>query len=153
VGEDALVDYRTLSSGNAPCPASATRGALLDRPVGGHCGLTLNDTVPNEQADDAAQRLNSALAVQQRRLAERSGAPDPARGGERLDRFVEIVQAADTRRWRRCSTASCSSSCRTARAARIADSGRCTCSSRSLWRTQVTEEQVDSLLRAARTAA
>ena len=96
VGEDALVDYRTLSSGNAPCPASATRGALLDRPVCGHCGLTLNDTVPNEHADDVAHRLNSALAVQQRRLASEAVRRILARGGERLDRFVEIVQAADT---------------------------------------------------------
>jgi hypothetical protein len=96
VGEDALGDYRALSSGMAICAASDLQNALVDRPFCGACGLTLSDSVPSEQAEDVAHRLNSALAIQQRRLASEAVRRILARGGERLDRFVEIVQAADT---------------------------------------------------------
>ena len=95
-GENALADYRSLSSTRAICPAAGAAGELVQRPMCGDCGLTLDDSLPAEQADDVAHRLNAALAVQQRRLASEAVRRILARGGERLDRFVEIVQAADT---------------------------------------------------------
>ena len=95
-GEDALAGYRSLSSGGAICPAAGALVELAQQPACGYCGLTLDNSLPAEQTDDIAHRLNAALAVQQRRLASEAVRRILARGGERLDRFVEIVQAADT---------------------------------------------------------
>ncbi len=96
VGEEALAGYRTLSSSGPACTTNDLQKALVERPVCGSCGLTLKDSLPSEQTDDVTHRLNSALATQQQRLASEAVRRILARGGERLDRFVEVVQAADT---------------------------------------------------------
>jgi hypothetical protein len=96
VSEDAIEDYRRLSSCRTVCPADDLSAALIKRPLCGYCGLALNDSVPLDSLEDIAYRLNAALAVQQRRLASEAVRRILARGGARLDRFVEIVQATDT---------------------------------------------------------
>jgi hypothetical protein len=95
-GEDALAAYHALSNSGMPCAAADLDQSLLARPVCAVCGLTLSDSVPAGQVEDVAHQLEAALSVQQRRLASEAVRRILARGGERLDRFIEIVQAADT---------------------------------------------------------
>jgi hypothetical protein len=55
----------------------------------------MEDGVPSEEAEEVLRRLHAALAGQQARLASEAVRRILARGGERLDQFLQIVQASD----------------------------------------------------------
>ena len=96
IGEDTFVEYQRISGAPVICPVDNPADALATRPICGYCGLTLADAVPIDQHEAIAHKLRAALVLQQQRLASEAVRRILARGGERLGRFIAIVQAADT---------------------------------------------------------
>jgi hypothetical protein len=95
-GEDALHSYERLRQERTSCDMQALETSLAEQPICPECGITLADEAPRPEAERAARELNGALAAQQARLASEAVRRILARGGERLDRFMQVVQAADT---------------------------------------------------------
>lgn len=97
VGRTALSAYRRLLAKTKVCSSGKELASqLLQRPLCSGCGLTLADSPPEEIAQEAVRGLMRALARQQARLASEAVRQILARrGGERIERFIQVVQASD----------------------------------------------------------
>lgn len=95
VGRDALAEYDRLTAERSACAMTNVSDALRERPTCPTCHLSLDDGVPTEQADEVLRRIYNALGRQQQRLASEAVRRILARGGERLEQFLLIVQASD----------------------------------------------------------
>jgi len=95
VGVAALEQYERLTSGRERCDATGIATALRERPRCPECGLAIGDAPPADETEETLRRLRAALARQQSRLAAEAVRRILARGGERLEQFIQIVQAAD----------------------------------------------------------
>jgi hypothetical protein len=95
VGEAAVTAYRHLVAQPDACSATDLANALIGRPTCPQCGLSLGDTPPGGEVAGVLADLRAALATQQTRLAGEAVRRILDRGGERLQQFVQIVQAAD----------------------------------------------------------
>jgi hypothetical protein len=100
VAQAALLRFHTLAS-ISPCPADAVQLAaeLSETPVCPHCGFRLGDVAPVDDLNTALIAIERGLATQQGRLARRVVSRLLARPGraqeDRLDRFIQVVQASD----------------------------------------------------------
>jgi hypothetical protein len=100
VAQPALVRYHALAQLFA-CPLEAVQltDALKDDPVCGHCGFRLGDAAPIDALNTTLVAIERGLAEQRTRLAQRVVGRLLARPGraqeDRLDRFIQVVQAAD----------------------------------------------------------
>ena len=95
LGRAELAAYDRLSETSELCRAEDLEASLRGQPVCPSCGISMEGRVPTVEAEQTLRRLQVALARQQDRLAGEAVRRILARGGERLQRFVEIVQAAD----------------------------------------------------------
>jgi hypothetical protein len=97
LGTGALAEYRRLRATPRACPGAADlETRLAERPICPACGLTLADSPPHEYAQDVLRRLQRALGRQQARLASKTVRQILAqRGGERIEQFLQVVQASD----------------------------------------------------------
>jgi hypothetical protein len=97
VGRTALSQYQRLLADTTVCArGKELEGELLERPLCSRCGLRLADSPPEEAAREAVRGLRRALARQHARLASEAMRQILARrGGERIERFLQIVQASD----------------------------------------------------------
>lgn len=95
VGGAALAQYDRLVRGQPSCSVTDLDAALREQPACPACGVTLAESPPSEEAEETLRRLHAALARQQRRLASEAVRRILARGGERLEQFLRIVQASD----------------------------------------------------------
>jgi hypothetical protein len=96
----ALMQFRGLEE-LSPCPADAVQLAaeVAETPVCPYCGYRLGDVAPVEQLNATLVAIERGLATQQARLARRVVSRLLARPGrpqeDRLDRFIQVVQASD----------------------------------------------------------
>lgn len=97
VGSSALAKYQRLRASLGVCPgAGELEDRLIERPICPACGLTLGDSPPQEYTQDVLRRLQRALGRQQARLASEAVRQILARrGGERIEQFLQVVQASD----------------------------------------------------------
>jgi hypothetical protein len=95
VGQQALDAYQQLRS-LAPCAGNDLDASLREQPRCPQCTITLVDVAPAREAARTLGELHGALATQQTRLASEAVRRILARGGERIDQFLQIAQAADT---------------------------------------------------------
>ncbi len=95
LGQEALIAYERLAEARGACDAPALDAALPDLPTCPSCGITMDHAAPTGAAEGVVRRLSAALARQQARLASEAIRRILARGGERLEQFLQIVQAAD----------------------------------------------------------
>jgi len=99
VGLNALAQYQDIRSSLAGCPLDeALLDSLQKTPACPMCGLTLAGETPDATARDVSHRLERALRQQQHRL---SGAAIrhilTQQKGERVEQFLQVVQASDLR--------------------------------------------------------
>lgn len=99
VGLNALAQYSGVRSALAGCPLDdALLESLQMAPACPMCGLTLAAEPPDAAARDVSRRLERALRQQQQRL---SGAAIrrilTQQRGERIEQFLQVVQASDLR--------------------------------------------------------
>ena len=95
LGEAALAAYERLTQQRSACSARGLASALHERPVCTECNLTLEDSPPSEETEQVLRGLQTDLQRQQARLASEAVRRILARGGERLEQFLQIVQASD----------------------------------------------------------
>lgn len=97
VGNNALAEYRRLRATLRACPgAGELEDHLAERPICPACGLTLADSPPRDYTQEVVRRLQRALSRQQARLASEAVHQILARrGGERIEQFLQVVQASD----------------------------------------------------------
>ncbi|MCH8993904.1 MAG: hypothetical protein IH959_02940 [Chloroflexi bacterium] len=95
VGTEALAEYERLMTLRAVCSQAVLPATLENHASCAECEITMADGVPTEEAEEVLHRLQIALARQQARLASEAVRRVLARGGERLDQFLQIVQASD----------------------------------------------------------
>ena len=95
VGQQALDAYERLR-GLPACAAGALEASLREQPRCPECNVTLADAPPAKEAARTVQELHRALATQQARLASEAVRRILARGGQRIDQFLQIAQAADS---------------------------------------------------------
>jgi len=95
LGEAALAAYERLTQQRSACSARGLAAALRERPACTECNLTLEDSPPSEETDQVLRGLQTALHRQQARLASEAVRRILARGGERLEQFLQVVQASD----------------------------------------------------------
>ena len=93
LGREALAGLAALQ-GVRPCPRQEP---LTDPPSPVcACGFVLGDEAPAERVDEAIRRLQRALAKQMARLSTQAVRRILSRRrGERLERFLQVVQASD----------------------------------------------------------
>ena len=100
VAQASLMRLHTLET-LSPCPADAVEmpAELSETPVCPFCGYRLGDVAPVETLNDALITIERGLATQQARLGRRVVSRLLARPGraqeDRLDRFIQVVQASD----------------------------------------------------------
>jgi hypothetical protein len=97
LGEDALAQHGRLLAAVQDCPLverlEEALGAAASCPA---CGLTLADDPPSAEADAVLRRLSRALSQQMTRLSSEAVHRILARArGERIEQFLEVVQASD----------------------------------------------------------
>jgi hypothetical protein len=96
----ALTQYHELETLFA-CPASDDdlTGKLKDDPICPYCGYRLGEEAPTADSARVTLAIQRGLEGQQARLAQRVVSRLLARpgraGSDRLDRFIEVVQASD----------------------------------------------------------
>jgi hypothetical protein len=96
----ALTHFRALEAAEV-CIADALQLAadLAESPVCPYCRFRLGDTAPVEALNQTLVDIERGLALQQARLAQRVVSRLLARPGraqeDRLDRFIQVVQASD----------------------------------------------------------
>jgi hypothetical protein len=96
----ALTRFHALEA-EAVCTSDAVQLAveLAETPVCPYCGFRLGDVPPVEALNTALVAIERGLATQQTRLAQRVVSRLLARPGraqeDRLDRFIQVVQASD----------------------------------------------------------
>jgi hypothetical protein len=95
LGRPALEAYHALSSRRASCDEPRLEEALLRAPACPACGLSLDEAARGREVEEALRRLHDALARQQARLASEAVRRILARGGARLEQFLQVVQASD----------------------------------------------------------
>ena len=95
VGEAALVAYAQLAGGRRGCDVDELPGRLRDRPRCPDCDLALDAVLPKDDSNRALRGIQAALHRQQSRLASEAVRRILARGGERIEQFLQIVQASD----------------------------------------------------------
>ena len=95
VGGPELDAYQRLTQRRSACAERNLASALRERPTCPQCNVTMEESAPTKEADEVLRRLQAALARQQARLASEAVRRILARGGERLERFLQIVQASD----------------------------------------------------------
>lgn len=95
VGEAQLAVYQRLLGGRPACAVRGLPDALRERPACPQCGISLRDGVPAQEGRAVLRGLQSALTRQQSRLASEAVRRILGRGGERLEQFLRVVQAAD----------------------------------------------------------
>lgn len=92
LGAAALAELAALQQAIVPC--TATRPPDAARCPG--CRIALDDAPPVAATADVRARVRRALQGQQRRLArETVGRLLEQRGGDRIERFLRVVQASD----------------------------------------------------------
>jgi hypothetical protein len=100
VAQAALIRFHTLAT-LAACPADAVQLAaeLAETPMCPYCGFRLGDAAPVAELNNALVAIERGLAMQQGRLGRRVVNQLLARPGraqeDRLDRFIQVVQASD----------------------------------------------------------
>jgi hypothetical protein len=87
--------YEGLAAELAACPVADPAAALRAQPRCPSCGLSLEDEPPTQRAQEVVRGLRDALARRQSRLAGEAIRRILARGGERIEQFLRVVQAAD----------------------------------------------------------
>jgi hypothetical protein len=97
LGEDALAQHGRLLAAVQDCPLAErleeALGAAASCPA---CGLTLADQPPSAEADAVLRRLSRALSQQMTRLSSEAVHRILARArGERIEQFLQVVQASD----------------------------------------------------------
>ena len=96
VGVESLERFHRLSASIAVCPLPSDQLSLGRTPRCRHCGLVLGQQVPSQDIDLVVQEVESGLKEQNRRLSLQvvqrilHGPRD-----ERIDRFIQVVQASD----------------------------------------------------------
>jgi hypothetical protein len=95
VGEDALATYDQLRAQDI-CAETSLSAALRSEPRCPRCGVAMDESPAVGEAQRVVREINAALATQQSRLASEAVRRILARGGSRLDQFLQIVQAADS---------------------------------------------------------
>lgn len=95
MGGAALAAYERLTRRQQGCAAQNLESALRERPTCPACGISLEASAPSGEAEEVMRRLHGALARQQARLASEAVRRILARGGERIEQFLQIVQASD----------------------------------------------------------
>lgn len=94
-GTAALGEYERLMRRPFACPASSAAPALSAHPTCAGCALTMEEGLPAEEIDEVLRRVHNALTLQQTRLASEAVRRILARGGERIEQLLQIVQASD----------------------------------------------------------
>jgi hypothetical protein len=97
LGEDALAQQGRLLAAVQDCPLverlEQALGTATSCPA---CGLTLADGPPSGEVDAVLRRLSRALGQQMTRLSSEAVHRILARArGERMEQFLEVVQASD----------------------------------------------------------
>ena len=95
LGEPALAAYTRLRQARRECPEQELAAALKSQPACPQCNLSISDRAPLAEAEDMLRQLDSALSRQHTRLASEAVRRILARGGQRLEQFLQIVQASD----------------------------------------------------------
>ena len=95
VGRNAITAYERLLRRPRLCATDDLEPALREQPTCPDCSITMGDVTPSEETERTLRLLQAALAGQQARLASEAVHRVLARGGERLDQFLQIVQASD----------------------------------------------------------
>ncbi len=95
LGRTALAAYRRLTREPRSCSPQDLEATLRERPGCQGCQVTLEIGVPSEETEEVLHRLQAALSRQQARLANQAVRRILARGGERIEQFLQIVQASD----------------------------------------------------------
>lgn len=95
LGRTALAAYRRLTREPRSCSPQDLEATLRERPECQSCQVTLEIGVPSEETEEVLRRLQAALSRQQARLANQAVRRILARGGERIEQFLQIVQASD----------------------------------------------------------
>ena len=95
VGSRDLPTYERFLQEAEPCAEADIASALAESPRCPGCGIGLADMPAAEEVDLLRRRLQTALERQQSRLAGETVRRILSRGGERLEQFISIVQAAD----------------------------------------------------------
>ncbi len=97
LGEDALAQQGRLLAAVQGCPlAERLEQALGTAASCPACGLTLADQPPSGEVDAMLRRLSRALSQQMTRLSSEAVRRILARArGERMEQFLEVVQASD----------------------------------------------------------
>ncbi len=99
VGVNALAQYHDLGKALERCLLVETLAdSLAQQPSCPLCGVTLADEPPAEWLYDVARRLQRALRQQQNRLSSQTIRQILSQQeGERIERFLKVVQASDLR--------------------------------------------------------
>jgi len=97
LGEDALAHHGRLQAAVRDCPLverlDDALGTAASCPA---CGLTLADQPPSAEVDAVLRRLSRALIQQMTRLSTEAVHRILARArGERIEQFLQVVQASD----------------------------------------------------------
>lgn len=103
VGTRAITQYRRLVRGSDTCDMADLASTLRDQPACPSCRATMADGAPVEDVEEVLRRLHQALSQQQARLASEAVRRTIARGRaaneeqppERIEQFLQIVQASD----------------------------------------------------------
>jgi len=95
VGEAAVAAYERLAGERHACSVESLPAQLRERPRCPDCDIALDTAVPTDEAQRAVRGVQAALHRQQSRLASEAVRRILARGGERLEQFLQIVQASD----------------------------------------------------------
>lgn len=95
VGEAAVAAYEQLADDRRKCDVDDMHAHLRDHPHCPNCDLTLDALLPIDESKRALRDVQAALHRQQSRLASEAVRRILARGGERLEQFLQIVQASD----------------------------------------------------------
>ncbi len=95
LGREALQAYVRLAAAPSDCPQTELAAALQSQPVCPQCGVAIGRETPANAVANTLATLDDALARQQTRLASEAVRRILARGGQRLEQFIQIVQASD----------------------------------------------------------
>lgn len=97
LGEDTIAQHGRLLAAVQGCPlAERPEQALGTAASCPACGLTLADQPPSAEVDAVLRRLSRALSQQSTRLASEAVHRILARArGERIEQFLQVVQASD----------------------------------------------------------
>ena len=96
VGADSLEQFHRLLAGLEVCPTPFSRLSLDRSPMCRRCGVVLGQRAPSQEAVSIIQEIERGLKEQNRRLSLRViqrilHQPED----ERIDRFIQVVQASD----------------------------------------------------------